>query len=637
MTSDKDTSKKPGSSAGSESNKSSGPGKDTSATAKPTPAAAGGGKKRPVTIDLKPEKVEAKSAETKPEGAVKTTPSIGKGDEKKPDANTSQGEKSDKTLNPAASGKSPEKDAAKDVVKKDEAKADPKAASAETSAATSSTTKPTDAKSGPMTGSPSSSSTSSSSSFSGKPEPASAKSGVGVGGLLAAAVVGGCVSLGGAYLLLNNGLLPLQPASQQATAEDAGDGSSATEALIADLQSKVSEISQTVSDSNPSDLIAGLNDRLAELEKTAGDAVQQAGEDFGPAIEDLKASLETLKTEVAERGAVVVDDAGNAIDTAIIDPLKEQIESLSKAVEDLKGQSSGDAGAADALKVDIKALSDELAAAQGKLDEVSGQLSTQLSQVNDRLQNAETTAKAAQTAVSTSDTSLKTLADSQARAAETLSALSADIQSVGNASKAAQESLRGELAVLSDRLAAVEATMGDATARELAARALSVSALKSAVDSGRPYETELAAVKAGLSADTDLAALEAHAKSGVVPTSVLIAEFPAVARQIHDTFGKAKPEEDVLDSLWSSARSIVNVRGPGDADGSGPDAALRRMENAVANGSLAAAIDAFGELPESAQTVAAGWAERAKARVQIDALTEKASQDVLAGLARKDS
>ncbi|MCV0427318.1 MAG: hypothetical protein K5905_17795, partial [Roseibium sp.] len=266
-----------------------------------------------------------------------------------------------------------------------------------------------------------------------------------------------------------------------------------------------------------------------------------------------------------------------------------------------------------------------------------GSLKTSLAEVQSRLQNTEATAKAAQTAVSTSDVSLKTLADSQARATETLSSLSADIKSVGDANSSALEDIRAELSAISKRLSQVESTMGDATARETAARALSVSALKSAVDSGRPYETELAAVKAGLPSDIDLKALEANAKDGVEPVSVLIAQFPSVARQMFQTFSEPDHSGDVLDSLLASARSIVSVRGPGDADGTGPEAALRQMENAVSNGNLNSALTAYDKLPEAAQAAGADWAARAKARVAVDALTDKASQEVLNALAAKDS
>ena len=61
------------------------------------------------------------------------------------------------------------------------------------------------------------------------------------------------------------------------------------------------------------------------------------------------------------------------------------------------------------------------------------------------------------------------------------------------------------------------------------------------------------------------------------------------------------------------------------------------MENAVSNGHLSEALVAYGKLPEAAQAAGADWAVRAKARVAVDALTDKASQEVLNALAAKDS
>lgn len=616
MTSDKDTSKKPGSSTGSESNKPSGSEKETVSAANPTSVTGSGSKKRPVTIDLKPEKVEAKEPETKTgAGATASASDAKAGDGKGSDSKTAE------TKAAAASSASSAASASATTAKAEDAKADAsKADEKKPEPAKADASRQDPAKTAPSKTEPAT-------NFSGKPE--TQRSGTGIGGLLAAAVVGGCVSLGGAYLLISNGMLPLQAGA----AQEEADGPGEAEKLIADLQAQVDELSQTVRDSDPSLLVSGLNKRLAELETAAKDTVQQTAEGFGPALDEVRSSLEALQKEVKERGAVVVDNAGNAIDTTILQPLEEQLKSLSGTVDELLGKSEETSGSAGELKVEIGTVSENLAALKSDLDGVG----TKIADLTSRLQNAEATAKAAQTAVSTSDVSLKTLSDTQARASEALSGLSADINRLSAADEAVQEELKAELATLSSRLAAVEATMGDATARELAARALSVSALKSAVDSGRPYVTELAAVKAGLSEDTDLAALEAHASSGVAPVSVLIAEFPAVAREIHGTFAKANPSDDVVDSLLSSALSIVSVRGPGDADGTGPDAVLRRMENAVAKGNLSDAIAAYPDLPEAAKAAGEAWIERAKARVQIDELTDKASQDVLAGLARKGS
>ncbi|MEP3665641.1 MAG: hypothetical protein ABJN42_02785, partial [Roseibium sp.] len=274
---------------------------------------------------------------------------------------------------------------------------------------------------------------------------------------------------------------------------------------------------------------AGVADRLNGLEQRieglAAEAPAAASAALETEVSDLKSAFDTLSAQVASAGTG---------ETGIAPAVLTDFEKRVAAAESAAAKTSG-------IETQIEAVS------------------SSLTDMTTRLENVEATAKAAQTAVSTSDVSLKTLADSQARASETLATLSSDIRTAGEKQAADLAKVREELDALSKRLAAVEATMGDATAREVAARALSVSALKSAVDSGRPYETELAAVKAGLPEDTDLAALEAHAKSGVAPVSVLIAEFPEVARAMFAKFSEPARSGDMLDSLLAGAKSIIAV------------------------------------------------------------------------------
>ncbi|MES0883592.1 COG4223 family protein [Roseibium sp. SCP14] len=450
-----------------------------------------------------------------------------------------------------------------------------------------------------------------------------------------AAVIGGAVVLGGGYGLYQAGIVKLPAeANQQLTS-----ALSSAERKIADLESKLGEVSSTISSQNVGDGLSALETKVSSLESKIETAASSAATDLTPAFDALKSDVENLRSEIENSVGGTGD--GTPIN---LKPLETRLAALEDAA---KGQSAGAQVDLQPLETRLSKLESEATANTSEAGKLSGsvtgletqlgELKTSLAEVQNRLQNAEATAKAAQTAVSTSDVSLKTLADSQARATETLSSLSADIKAVGDANSAALEDIRAELTAISKRLSQVESTMGDATARETAARALSVSALKSAVDSGRPYATELAAVKAGLPSDIDLQALEANAKTGVEPVSVLIAQFPSVARSMFQTFSEPDHSGDVLDSLLASAKSIVSVRGPGDADGSGPEAALRQMENAVSNGNLKGALAAYDKLPEAAQTAGADWAGRAKARVAVDALTDKASQEVLNALAAKDS
>lgn len=450
--------------------------------------------------------------------------------------------------------------------------------------------------------------------------------------MLIAAVIGGILVLGGGFGLYQAGVVKLTPEPNQQvtsalkTAED----------KIAALEDKLGEVTSTVSSQPAASALSALEGKVSALEGKLNDAASSASADLAPAVEALKSDMESLRSDLASApggggdGAAVnlkpLEDRLAALESSAQSENAVDLAPLEKRLGDLEAASTSTSTEADKLTGSVTGLETQLS-----------DLKTTLTDVETRLSNTEATAKAAQTAVSTSDVSLKTLADSQARATETLSSLSADIKSIGDANTAALESIRSEIEALSKRVAAVEATMGDATAREVAARALSVSALKSAVDSGRPYETELAAVKAGLPADIDLAALEAHAKTGVEPVSVLIAQFPPVARKVYQTFSEPDHSDDVLDSLLSSAQSLITVRRSGSGEGDGPNAALQRMENAVKAGNLAAALDAYKALPEAGQAVASDWAARAQARVEVDSLTDKASQEVLSALAAKDS
>ncbi|MEP3045668.1 MAG: mitofilin family membrane protein [Roseibium sp.] len=448
-----------------------------------------------------------------------------------------------------------------------------------------------------------------------------------------AAVIGGILVLGGGFGLHQAGLVKLTPETDRQMSRSL----SAAEKKISDLEKKLGEVSSSVSKQDASSAVSALETKVSGLEDKLETAVSSAPADVTPALDALKKDVAALKTDVAAVGGEG-SGGGAPVD---LTPLESRLAALEDGA---KSESTVDL---TPLETRLSKLENETSSSSSEADKLSGsltgvetqvtELKSAIADVTSRLQNTEATAKSAQTAVSTSDVSLKTLADSQARATETLTSLSADIKSVGTSNSTALETLRSELDAISKRLAQVESTMGDATAREVAARALSVSALKSAVDSGRPYETELAAVKAGLPADLDLSALQANATTGVAPVSVLIAQFPPIAREIHLTFAEPNRSEDVLENLLASARSIVSVRGPGNADGTGPDAVLRRMENAVSSGDLKAALATYKDLPDNAQAVAKDWVTSAAARVEVDALTDKASQEVLNALASKDS
>ncbi|MCY1706482.1 COG4223 family protein [Pannonibacter sp. SL95] len=387
------------------------------------------------------------------------------------------------------------------------------------------------------------------SSFAGSPSASDKQTppqGVSFGGAMAAALLVGVALLGGFYTLNQTGVLPLK-----------GNGPLVTEDMLADrarletLERRFAELAAAEA-TVAANAAPGSPEGLRELETRLTAMVDSLRGDNQSKLADLAAQLDAVRQGVPQPGPV----AGAAAPAAT---------------------APADAGAARGLAARVDGL-------QGSVEAMTSALAS------------------VQAASAASDAALKSLADGQVRDADAVAQLS-ELTQRGDAAVAELKTAAGEMAA---RLAAVEEMMGDASAREMAARALSVSALRAAVDAGRPFVTELAAVKAALgdTAAGDMAALEAEAAEGIAPTATLMAQFPPIARAIHATLVQPDPEAGVLDSLLSSAASLVAVRGPGDASGTGPEAALRQMENAVKAGDLAAALVAYDALPEAARGLA---------------------------------
>ena len=603
---------------------------------------AAGGSRRPVTIDLVPEKVEAKG-EAKAEAAKTesartgaksgTTPETPKTDApetpkapakaagptpeirsstaaaEKPAAEAAAGSANE----PAGTGKSgagkdtsPAKPAAASAASA--AQAGPAAASQSAAGAakpsTASAASQSPASQNPAGQKPAgpsasgqgaeSAAASASSSATAQAERAPSSSqprrpaaaSIGFGGALAASLLVSAAVFGAGYGLNLAGYLPLR----------------------AGLSAEVAE--QAALDATRLDT---LERRLAELQ-AAAPAEGQAQGDAQPPVPEELASLDTRLTQTID--ALRGDTSSRLADlTGQLDALRGRVDGMASAAP-AEGDGAAPAAAAPAGNAELTARLDSM---QQAIDALSASLAA--------LQSAATSTEAA----------IRMVSDAQGRNAGTLTSLSADLTAATEDSRKSLDALKAEAGELTQRLAAVESTMGDATAREMAARAVAVSALKTAVDAGKPFETELAALRASLPEGADIALLESHAAQGIAPQQKLMAEFAPVARAIHATFAKPAEDGSILGSLTSSAASIFTVRGPGDASGQGPEAALRCMENAVAAGDLPAALAAYDELPEAGKATGADWAASARARVAVDELTEKTSKDVLSSLARKGS
>ncbi len=187
-----------------------------------------------------------------------------------------------------------------------------------------------------------------------------------------------------------------------------------------------------------------------------------------------------------------------------------------------------------------------------------------------------------------------------------------------------------------DRLAAIEAKLAALSQKIDAAAALApavaADALATALDSGRPFTTELAALKT-LGIDQDaVQALAPHADSGLPTLAHLRGEFETAVAAI-DLSTPIPDGTGVVDRLFKSARSLVAVRPAHPTAGADPAAIVTRIRAALEAGDLQTALKEWDGLPADVQTATAGWQRDAKARNDADDLVERLRTEALSRLA----
>jgi len=149
---------------------------------------------------------------------------------------------------------------------------------------------------------------------------------------------------------------------------------------------------------------------------------------------------------------------------------------------------------------------------------------------------------------------------------------------------------------------------------------------------GAPFATELGALsQLGVAADA-LASLKPFAESGAPSLASLAAGWakvePAVAA------AAPPPERSGWDRLLDHIRALVRVRRVGVAAGSDEsDPPLARIGAALERGDLAAALDAFGQLPEASRAAGQTWADAAKARATAAKAVSALRADAIGHLA----
>jgi hypothetical protein len=206
------------------------------------------------------------------------------------------------------------------------------------------------------------------------------------------------------------------------------------------------------------------------------------------------------------------------------------------------------------------------------------------------------------------------------------------------AAEQAIESLRSEIASnkqamdeSATRLSEAERKLEEPRSDIEMARAIALAGLKTAIDRGGPFLSELDALKSVSPEDPSVASLTPLASTGVPSRSDLTREFGQVAEDILAAINQPAAGEGWTDRLMASARSLVKVRPVGNVEGDSPEAIVARVENKLQNGDLKGAALEWELLPGAGKQASSDFVTKLKNRIEAEERVSAALSQTVAG------
>ncbi|MES0200299.1 phage tail protein [Mesorhizobium sp. M0011] len=299
------------------------------------------------------------------------------------------------------------------------------------------------------------------------------------------------------------------------------------------------------------------------------------GSGAGVSLDGVNGDIASLKTEIAG-----LKDAGGNGDGA------------AKMV----GLSSG----LEQVKADVAAL--KSAVEKGGAGDAAG-----VAALGDKVAQIETAVAALGKAGSSAPVDLGPLN-------EKLAGLDALVKSAGEATTAQE----GRLTALEQSVSQLSGKVEAAAGQPKIALAIAASALKAALERGGPFSAELETL-AAISPDApQLAALRPYAEKGVPTRAEIASQADAAANAMVTAATPVDENAGFVQSLLSSAESLVKVRPIGAVEGAGAPETVARMEAAVNQGDYAKALSEYETLPEAAKAAGADFAGKLKARIEVE-------------------
>jgi hypothetical protein len=144
--------------------------------------------------------------------------------------------------------------------------------------------------------------------------------------------------------------------------------------------------------------------------------------------------------------------------------------------------------------------------------------------------------------------------------------------------------------------------------------AIVAAALRSAVESDRPFTVELAATRSlGLGEGT-LASLEPFATTGLPTRDELFRGLSALVPELRRVLTPPGRDLGYLDRLQASAVRMLNIRPVQDEPGDDPATVMSRIEFKLVQHNIDAMVAELDKLPAPARELAQSWRTKALAR-----------------------
>ncbi len=307
--------------------------------------------------------------------------------------------------------------------------------------------------------------------------------------------------------------------------------------------------------------------------------------------------------------------------------LPEQSRSLAEqAVSQALSKTGEMSAAVDGVRLQLEAIDAKVAGLEKAISGGEAGDTAAISRIASRLDALETTSARLEQSVAD--------AGAAAEIAGKLTALETQLLTVSDSAALGNDALSARIDDLAGEVSKLSAAIAAQSEQPRVARAIAAAALKSAIDRGLPFMSELetyaAVANPGGAPDPNVEALSGLAAAGVPTVSALQKGMAAAADSIIAAANSMPEDAGVVDRLFSSARSLVKVRPVGEVEGESVAAIVARMEAALGASDLETAVREAAALPDIAKPAAADLVASIRARMTANAIVAETVSGALA-------